>query len=461
MASKPEVRGDAIRTTWLLGGNGPKQSVTFSGGDPKERMKLVLAAKALAEAKNGCITRDEMYAALQAEQEQPSEVPTLRQWLPLWRSMRLESGDVQAHTIERNLQTLTAHALPKLGHLRLTDIDREEMKKWVAWLKTRPATFGRRNRRQGPPLSGNTVRTYYQTMSACLASAVPLWLTANPAVALPGERKNYVGLPGEGDFDGMFLEAWESDLILRHCAPPLRDLVFVALRTGMRVGEIVALEVKDVLFPRGGGATVRVRRTVKHDGTIGVPKTPKSLRDITVVGESAVVLERLTRGRRPGERLFCTARSRPWDIGSLRESHWLPALAAAMRCPEHMPPMPGKPSHGVTRRHRLDEVSTCDCAGVLRRRPRIHDLRHTHASACLESGMSPKKVQLRLGHASYQTTMKIYAHVLNNGGDDELAAVERHLTEAQVARPGRAGARRHRRVARCRRTLSRRFAASR
>ncbi|WP_433731167.1 tyrosine-type recombinase/integrase [Actinoplanes sp. CA-051413] len=433
MASTPEVRGNAVRTTWLLGGSGPKQSVTFSGGDPKARMNLILAAKALAEAKNHCITRDEVYAALQNKgEETPSRVPTLKQWLPEWRRMRLEAGDVLEHTLLCNERTLVAHALPFLGHLRLTDIDRDQLRAWVSWLKKRPATYGKKNRREAPPLAGSTVRNYYETLSACLATAVPLWLPVNPALALPGERKNYVGLPPESDFDGMFLEPWEADAILAQCSPELRDVVFVALRTGARVGELVALECKDVLFPRTGGAVVQVRRTVKHDGTIGSPKTKLSSRDITVAGEAAAILARLVRGHRPGQRVFRTARGVAWHVGSLRESHWHRAVAAAMRCPDHMPPAPVKPAHGVVRGLRPDEVSFCGCEGVLRRRPRIHDLRHTHASALLESGMSPKKVQLRLGHSSYQITMRIYAHVLDNGRREELDALERFLTEAPL-----------------------------
>ncbi|MFI5934724.1 tyrosine-type recombinase/integrase [Actinoplanes sp. NPDC051494] len=431
MASKPEVRGNAIRTTWLLGGNGPKQSVTFSDGDPAERMNLVLAAKALAEAKNHCITRDEMYAALAVtgEEEKPSRVPTLKEWLPIWREQRLEAGDVQATTVDSNILTLTVHALPMLGHLRLTDIDRDELKRWVSWLKRRPAWSGRKTRRQHLPLQGTSVRAYYTTLATCLAGAVPKWLASNPAAALPGGRRNYVGLPPNSDFDGMFLRAWECDLILSHCAPALRDVVFVALRTGMRLGELVALECRDVLFPREGGATVRVRRTIKQDGTIGAPKTPRSSRDITVNRETAAVLARLVRGRRPSARVFLTAKGMPWHPGSLRASHWLRAVGAARRCPDHMPPPPVKPKQGRMPQYHPDEVSTCRCPGVLQRRPRLHDLRHTHASGCLELGMSPKKVQLRLGHASYQTTMKIYAHVLDLGGADELDALERLLTE--------------------------------
>ena len=41
----------------------------------------------------------------------------------------------------------------------------------------------------------------------------------------------------------------------------------------------------------------------------------------------------------------------------------------------------------------------------------LHALRHTHATQLMPAGVHPKKVQYRLGHATYQMTMDIYSHV--------------------------------------------------
>lgn len=45
-------------------------------------------------------------------------------------------------------------------------------------------------------------------------------------------------------------------------------------------------------------------------------------------------------------------------------------------------------------------------------RLRFHDLRHTHASLLLSTGISAKVTQERLGHARIETTMNTYSHVL-------------------------------------------------
>lgn len=52
---------------------------------------------------------------------------------------------------------------------------------------------------------------------------------------------------------------------------------------------------------------------------------------------------------------------------------------------------------------------------------RLHDLRHSHATALIQAGVSPKVVQQRLGHANVSITLNIYTHVLP-GMDQEAAA---------------------------------------
>ncbi len=52
---------------------------------------------------------------------------------------------------------------------------------------------------------------------------------------------------------------------------------------------------------------------------------------------------------------------------------------------------------------------------------RLHDLRHTFATRCIESGISLKVVQLWLGHSNMQTTANIYSHILNDFEREEAA----------------------------------------
>lgn len=56
---------------------------------------------------------------------------------------------------------------------------------------------------------------------------------------------------------------------------------------------------------------------------------------------------------------------------------------------------------------------------------RFHDLRHTHATLLLESGVNPKVIQDRLGHADIRTTLNIYSHVTEAMVDDSVEKFEK------------------------------------
>jgi integrase len=452
MASSPEHRGESVRITWLLGGRrgAAKQSVTFTG-PPEGRLKLALAAKALVESRRHDITRDECYAAILGGPVEADEaVPTFAMWAKQWIADLEATGRVQADVRRRYEQFLRLRAVPYFGHKRITDIDREDIKAWVRSLRASHVTRGNKSRRPGSTtLKPQSVAKVFMVVSSCLAAAVPKWIAVNPAAPLPGERKNSVGLPAVGATEAMFLTAGEVERILESCRPEFRDLVFVAVRSGLRMGELIALEARHVVFDRQGGATILVRQALKSDGSVGAPKTPASRRDVPVQDETARIVARRVQGRRPSALVFTTAGGFRWDPTNLRSRYWQPAVSGAMRCAEHPPPAPVKPRSGPTRRWRLDEVSVCGCLGVLVRRPRFHDLRHTHASALIAQGWHVKKIQRRMGHSRFQTTMDVYGHLMDLGDGGELDSLEDFFTPPKVGRhPGLRGSVRRRAVSR-------------
>jgi integrase len=60
----------------------------------------------------------------------------------------------------------------------------------------------------------------------------------------------------------------------------------------------------------------------------------------------------------------------------------------------------------------------CEAAGLPR--IRLHDVRHSYATAALKAGISPKVISERLGHSSAAFTLQTYTHVIP--GMDEMAA---------------------------------------
>ena len=162
----------------------------------------------------------------------------------------------------------------------------------------------------------------------------------------------------------------------------LEALYVLAVSTGMRQGELLGLQWKDVDLDSG---TVRVNRTI-FGGVVSPPKTTKSRRSIKL---SKSAFAALTTHEKKSEWVFSTKSGKPIDCTNLIKQSWRPLLKKA-----------GLP-------HK-----------------RFHDLRHTCATLLLTKGVHPKVVQELLGHSSISITLDTYSHVLPTMQEKAVAAMD-------------------------------------
>lgn len=157
--------------------------------------------------------------------------------------------------------------------------------------------------------------------------------------------------------------------------------IYMALATGMRIGELCALRWADIDLEAG---VVHVRGTISriylpgNDGpnTVlvkGSPKTPSSMREIPIADSLANLLAPIAQGR-SGADFVLTASPRPTE----------------------------------PRAYRNFFNSFQDRLGIERKT--FHALRHTFATRCIENGFDAKTVSELLGHASIKTTLDLYVH---------------------------------------------------
>jgi integrase len=176
----------------------------------------------------------------------------------------------------------------------------------------------------------------------------------------------------------------------------LGALYVLAVHTGMRPGELLALKWKDVDLE---AARLRVNRALS-DGEFTPPKRAKSRRSIDLTAGSVAALK-AHRKRQLGEMM---------RKAGLWQDHGLV-----------FPSSVGTPlSHrNVVRSFK----------GVLRRADlpssvRLYDLRHTCATLLLSCNVHPKYVQELLGHASIAQTLDTYSHVLPGMGGETTSAMD-------------------------------------
>jgi integrase len=168
---------------------------------------------------------------------------------------------------------------------------------------------------------------------------------------------------------------------------PYYSLFYLALFTGMRRSELLALRWADVDLIMAEISVNRSMHRLQDGQTIfKSPKTDKARRTISLSPSTCHVL-------REHQDAQIDFRSR---LGiSLTDSDLVFSQA------DGSPLIP----HSVTQAWRR-LVTKLGLKGV-----RLHDLRHTHASLMLKQGVHPKIVQERLGHSSIQVTLDTYSHV--------------------------------------------------
>ena len=153
--------------------------------------------------------------------------------------------------------------------------------------------------------------------------------------------------------------------------------------SGLRIGELLGLDVSDVDFLR---RTIRVERQRAQSGELTPPKSKSSGRTVpvgqTVIDAPAAYLKY---GDRKSGPLFVNLLGRP-----LTYRQWKPLWKAAA------------------------ETAKVEATA--------HALRHFYASALIAGGASVKQVQTVLGHASAVVTLRTYAH-LWPGDDDRTRAI--------------------------------------
>jgi integrase len=182
----------------------------------------------------------------------------------------------------------------------------------------------------------------------------------------------------------------------------LGALYVVALASGARLGELLALRWQDVDTAR---STIRITRTLTRTDQgveIGETKTASSRRSVPL-GRAAMAALQAHRIRQAEERLRTLGKAATHDLVFGDEV--------------------GRPIDGTHVAHTFH--------GVLVRiglpRIRFHDLRHTAATLLLEAGMHPRVVAERLGHSTPALVMNTYGHVTERMQTEATAILDRVL----------------------------------
>jgi len=327
----------------------------------------------------------------------------LTQWLDASRSQ------VSPKTHERYTELINHFLIEALGGSYLTKLDaysiQQAYNKWE--------TSGRKDGKRGG-LAPRTRLHIHRVFRTALKRAVKLRLISyNPAddVIAPKVRKSTITT----------LNVEQSAVLLKALQDKNSRMywpVLLAITTGMRRGEIVALRWQNVDFEN---RTIRVVESIEQVGTklrVKAPKT-ETTRAVTMSDYTFEELkawkenqakELANLGVKVTEDTFVCGRS--WDGGVLKPDSLSAEFRVAIR---EIPDIP-----------------------VIR----FHDLRHSHATQLLKLGIHPKIAQERLGHSTITTTIDLYSHVVETMQTDAVSKLDsayRPVMKAQADRNPKLG----------------------
>jgi integrase len=197
-----------------------------------------------------------------------------------------------------------------------------------------------------------------------------------------------------------FIEAVEEH------SPRYYPFFLCALRTGMRLGELLALQWGDIDFL---GGFIEVRRSFTH-GHYTTPKNGKSRR-VDMSPQLAETFKELRTARK--REALANGRGEVTDLVFVNET--------------------GKLISESNLRNRVFFKALAK-AGL--RRIRIHDLRHGFASLLLQQGESLAYVKEQMGHSSIQITVDTYGHLVPGSNRQAVAKLDDNFSPLTVLQAG-------------------------
>lgn len=301
---------------------------------------------------------------------------------------------VSPRTHERYSELARGNIVPLLGATALTKLQPVAISS--AWAKA--LTEG--NRRRAGGLSPRTVHHMHRVLRQALEQAVR-WqlLLRNPA--------NLVEPPRVERTESVTLTAEQSARLLAALA---HSLVYwptlIALATGMRRGEILALRWGSIDLDRGNLQVVQTIEQTKRRGLRFKPPKNGKTRAITLPAFAVAELRRLKKEQ--AEELL--------RLGIRQDRSTLVCGRAdgEVHSPDAL-------TYEFTRFVR--QMTDMPQVG-------FHGLRHSHATQLLATGIHPKVAQERLGHSSIAVTLDMYTHAVASLQDEAASRIDAALGQA-------------------------------
>lgn len=345
------------------------------------------------------IKKNQALRDAEAGLSQNRERMTVNQYLDEWLEVTARER-VRPSTLTSYRSHIATHLKPALKGIKLRELQPDDVNRLLAAMVRNGAS----------PTTANRVRA---TLRAALSSAVKSRYISHNAAALSEPRKER-----RERIQPLTIEQART-LIRGTRKDRMGPLIEIAILTGMRQGELLALRWQDVDLEAG---VVTVQRTLtweKNEGNEGPkmipvfadPKTDQSRRSIRLP-EAAIDAFRRQREQVNEMQQLATV------------SRWRPIPGEDLVFPSSV----GTPLNGPNVTTRLKQL----LADLDLPAQRFHDLRHLTASILLAEGADIFTVKEILGHSQIALTANTYGHLTEKLADDAASRLHLALSDDEL-----------------------------
>ena len=313
------------------------------------------------------------------------------EWVELWYSAFAKPG-IRPTTQANYEMQIRLRIVPLLGKIPLNKLQQSDLQAFYATVKSSSRV---RNRElYGSGVSNRTVRACHAICRLALEKAVEQGLiSVNPAIGckLPPKKAKEMQVLTPEEMRRFLIQAK---------ADGCYEIAVLELATGLRRGELLALQWDDLNLKTGELYVHQALSRTKEGLVLTEPKTKSSVRTVILPPSVLNVLK---------------------EYRETVDSAWIfPS-----------PLDPEKPRDpGAVRKKLQDCMERAGC-----KRVRFHDLRHTFATMALEHGMDVKTLSTVIGHVSVDTTLDIYSHVTDQMQVQAAGMIEQKLGSGESYEP--------------------------